>query len=54
MRREGIIQAFRVSRVTAQARYPDECVNPVVVRREVGVSDRPVVGNSVKGPDPEI
>jgi hypothetical protein len=54
MRREGIVKAFGVSRVTAQARYPDEGVNPVVVRCEVGVGDGPVVSNSVKSPDPEI
>jgi hypothetical protein len=54
VRREGIVQAIGISRITAQARYPDECVNPVVIRRQVGIGDRPVVGNSVKSPDPEI
>jgi hypothetical protein len=53
-RRERRILAGRVRRIAAETRHADLAVAALVVRPEVVVRERPVVGHAVEAPDAEV
>ena len=53
-RRQGTVYVRWIGRVAGHARDPEVPIDPVIIRNEVSVADRAVVGDAVEGADPEV